>query len=36
MDDRDAFAAMIYVLRTGIRWNALPRQMGASSTVHDR
>jgi putative transposase len=35
MDDRDAFAAMIYVLRTGIQWNALPRQMGASSTVHD-
>jgi transposase len=29
MDDRDAFAAMIYVLRTGIQWNALPRQMGA-------
>jgi putative transposase len=36
MDDRQAFAAMIYVLRTGIQWNALPRQMGASSTVHDR
>jgi transposase len=36
MDDRDAFAAMIYVLRTGIQWNALPRDMGASSTVHDR
>jgi putative transposase len=36
MDDRDAFAAMIYVLRTGIQWNAMPRQMGASSTVHER
>lgn len=36
MEDRDAFAAMIYVLRTGIQWNALPREMGASSTVHDR
>lgn len=36
MDDRKAFAAMIYVLRTGIQWNALPRQMGSSSTVHDR
>jgi putative transposase len=36
MDDREAFAAMIYVLRTGIQWNALPREMGASSTVHDR
>ena len=36
MDDRKAFAAMIYVLPTGIQWNALPREMGASSTVHDR
>ncbi len=36
MDDRQAFSAMIYVLRTGIQWNALPREMGASSTVHDR
>ena len=36
MDDRKAFSAMIYVLRTGIQWNALPREMGASSTVHDR
>jgi putative transposase len=36
MDDREAFAAMVYVLRTAIQWNALPAQMGASSTVHDR
>lgn len=36
MDDRLAFEAMIYVLRTGIQWNALPRELGASSTVHDR
>jgi putative transposase len=36
MDDRKAFTAMIYVLRTGIQWNALPREMAASSTVHDR
>ncbi len=36
MDDRKAFEAMIYVLRTGIQWNALPRELGASSTVHDR
>src|SRR6266550_805432 len=28
--------AIIYVLRTGIQWNALPRELGASSTVHDR
>jgi len=36
MPDRDAFSAIIYVLRTGIQWNALPRELGASSTVHDR
>jgi len=36
MDDRKAFEAIIYVLRTGIQWNALPHELGASSTVHDR
>ena len=36
MPNRKAFEAMIYVLRTGIQWNALPREMGASSTVHER
>jgi putative transposase len=36
MDDRKAFTAIMYVLRTGIRWGALPREMGASSTVHSR
>jgi putative transposase len=36
MQDRRAFEAIIYVLRTGIQWNALPRELGASSTVHDR
>jgi putative transposase len=36
MDNRRAFEAMVYVLRTGIQWNALPREMGASSTVHAR
>lgn len=36
MEDRKAFEAMVYVLRTGIQWNALPRALGASSTVHDR
>src|SRR5437660_237979 len=35
MDDRKAFEAIVYVLRTGIQWNALPRELGASSTVHD-
>jgi putative transposase len=36
MPNRQAFEAIIYVLRTGIQWNALPRELGASSTVHDR
>lgn len=36
MPDRQAFEAIVYILRTGIQWNALPRALGASSTVHDR
>lgn len=36
MDDRKALEAIFYILRTGCQWNALPRSMGASSTVHDR
>jgi len=36
MEDRKAFEAIIYVLRTGIQWNALPCELGgASTTVHD-
>ncbi len=36
LPDRRLFAAMVFVLRTGIQWNALPRALGASSTVHAR
>jgi transposase len=36
MDDRQAMNAIFYLLRTGLQWNALPRSLGASSTVHDR
>lgn len=36
MDNRKAMDAIFYVLRTGCQWKALPRSMGASSTVHDR
>lgn len=36
MDDRRAMNAIVYVLRTGCQWNAIPRSLGASSTVHDR
>ncbi len=34
--DRSVFEAMVHVLKAGIQWNALPREIGASSTVHDR
>jgi len=36
MDDRKAFCAIFYILRTGIQWKALPKSLGAASTVHDR
>ena len=36
MDDRQALNAIFYVMLTGCQWNALPRSLGASSTVHDR
>ena len=36
MEDRKALDAVFYVLRTGCQWKALPRSLGASSTVHDR
>lgn len=36
IDDRAMFTAMVPVLRTGIQWNALPRELGASTTVYDR
>jgi putative transposase len=35
-DDRAMLGAMLYVLRTGLQWNALPRAIGASTTVYDR
>jgi putative transposase len=36
MPDRQALDAIVYVLRTGCQWKALPRCLGAASTVHDR
>jgi len=36
MNDRQAMSAIFYILRTGCQWNALPRSLGALSTVHDR
>jgi len=35
-DDRHMMTAIFYVLRTGSQWQALPRSLGAHSTVHDR
>jgi transposase len=35
-DDRKMFTAIVYVLRTGMQWNALPRERGASTTVSTR
>ena len=34
MDPRRVFAAIVYVLRTGIQWKALPREYGSASSVH--
>lgn len=36
MDDRKAMTAIFYVARTGCQWKALPKSLGAPSTVHDR
>jgi putative transposase len=36
MDDRRCPTAILYLLRTGIPWGALPRSLGAKSTVYDR
>lgn len=35
-DDRKMMNTIFYLLRTGCQWKALPRSLGASSTVHDR
>lgn len=34
--NRQLFYALSYLLRAGLQWKALPRCLGASSTVHDR
>jgi len=36
MDNRKAMEAILYLLRTGCKWQAIPRSMGAGSTVHRR
>jgi len=35
LDPRQVFAAIVYVLRTGIQWKALPKEeFGSASSVH--
>jgi transposase len=34
MAARQVFSAIVYVLRTGIQWKALPRAFGSASAVH--
>ncbi len=34
MEARRILEAIVYVLRTGIQWNALPKELGSSSAVH--
>ena len=35
MDPRKVFAAIVFVLRTGIQWKALPKEkFGSSSSIH--
>ena len=36
LPDRPIFAGILYRLRTGCQWKALPREFGAGSTVHHR
>ena len=36
IDDRTAMTAIQYVLRTGCQWKALPRSLGAGSSIHRR
>ena len=35
-NDRPLFDGVIWVLRTGAQWGAVPRAFGPKSTVHDR
>jgi len=34
MESRKIFAAIVYVLRTGMQWKALPRSFGSASAIH--
>lgn len=34
MEPKSVFAAIVYVLRTGCQWKALPKEFGSASSVH--
>ena len=34
MPARQVFSAIVYVLRTGCQWKALPKEYGSASAVH--
>ena len=34
MPPRRVFAAIVYVLRTGCQWKALPKEYGSASAIH--
>ena len=34
MEPRRVFEAIVYVLRTGCQWKALPKEYGSASSVH--
>ena len=36
IDDRTSMTAILYVLRTGCQWKALPRSLGSGSSAHRR
>ena len=36
MDNRKAMEAMFYVLRTGCKWEEIPRDLGAGNAVYER
>ena len=36
MDDRRAFAGIVYRLRTGCQWDAIPSEFGSGSTCYRR
>ena len=34
LEPRQVFEGIVFVLRTGIQWKALPKAFGASSSIH--